>query len=580
MSSSLSPPLHTQILVIGGGPGGSHAATSLAREGFDVTLLEASAFPRYHIGESLIPSIPHLLKLTDADTKIRTFGFLPKPGAAMKFAQDKEPGYTDFLAVGPNNYSWNVFRAEFDDILLKHARSCGVKVFLETKVTSLEFDTSSAALQDKEPKAAVWEWTQGNPGSTLSGSISFDFLVDASGRSGIMSTKYLKNRRFNTNLKNIALWGYWVGDKKYSRGSPPLIAPWFEALTDGSGWAWWIPLHNGTTSVGVVLDQHVLNNDKATHETLSTLAHILEKASGSLGSDRYLKRYLYSLEKLAPGLCALIAEATLVWDLTSFLEIGHVENVPKGPVHMASDFSYSASKYAGRRYRIVGDAGAFIDPWFSSGVHLAMTSALSAAASIAAALRKDCSEEEAANFHSRRFAVSYTRFLIVVLSTYRQIRSQSMDVLCDVGEDNFDKAFLRIRPLIHGSADMGPKLSEVEVQQALDFCTNMFSTTPEMHQEVRRMIKSTSWQQQLELDAPNSEDPNYALESIAKAAHNSSSTTAHDEEETRRVLTNINARKIIFPDHDGLHSIQEEEMEGFAVRLTAGNLGLFKVPKA
>ena len=73
--------------------------------------------------------------------------------------------------------------------------------------------------------------------------------------------------------------------------------------------------------------------------------------------------------------------------------------------------------------------------------------------------------------------------------------------------------------------------------------------------------------------------PLSALGSIAKAAHSSSSTTFHDEEETRRVLANINARKIIFPDHDGLHSIQEEEMEGFAVRLTAGNLGLCKVPK-
>jgi len=167
----------------------------------------------------------------------------------------------------------------------------------------------------------------------------------------------------------------------------------------------------------------------------------------------------------------------------------------------ASDYSYSASRYAGPGYRIIGDAGAFIDPFFSSGVHLAMTGALSAAASICASVRGDCTEAEAAEWCNRRIAISYTRFLVVVLSAYKQIRAQSMKVLVDIDDETFDRAFMFLRPVIQGSGEMGAKISEDEVQRALDFCVKLFNpTTPEQHEAVRETLS------RMHLDSDNEKD--------------------------------------------------------------------------
>lgn len=180
-------------------------------------------------------------------------------------------------------------------------------------------------------------------------------------------------------------------------------------LLDGSGWVWFIPLHDGTTSVGVVMNQ-----DFATSK----------KREASSSRDFYL-----SSLKLVPNMQKLLKSGSFVSDLKS-----------------ASDFSYSSSSYAGPCLRIVGDAGCFIDPFFSSGVHLAMVGALSAATTICAAIRGDCEEQAAAEWHSTKVADGYTRFLLVVLSAYKQIRNQNQAVLSDLGEDNLDRAFAHFRP--------------------------------------------------------------------------------------------------------------------------------------
>ena len=110
-------------------------------------------------------------------------------------------------------------RSDFDDLLLKNAASNGVKVFEETKVINIEF-------MGDRPSAAQWQSKSG-----AQGTIAFDYLVDASGREGIMSTKYLKNRVFTNSLKNIAFWGYWRGGMTYGTGTAREGAPVFEALT-------------------------------------------------------------------------------------------------------------------------------------------------------------------------------------------------------------------------------------------------------------------------------------------------------------------------------------------------------------
>ncbi|KAH7926941.1 FAD/NAD(P)-binding domain-containing protein [Leucogyrophana mollusca] len=537
---SASPPSHIQILVVGGGPAGSYAATVLAREGLGVAILEAAKFPRYHVGESLIPSVRHYLRFIDAEQKLVDYGFKHKPGSAIKFNQYKQEGYTDFVALGHSNSSWNVVRSEFDELLLDHARSCGVHVFEQTRVKCLQFSTS----EPSRPLAAEWA----RSATDERGVTTFDYLVDATGRSGLMLTAYLKNRHFNASLKNIALWGYWRDVGTYGVGTAREGAPWFEALTDESGWAWFIPLHDGTTSIGVVMYQETYNTK-----------------TKALGSPSLEDRYR-SLLPLAPNLSKLIGGGTLVSKSTA-------GGPPEPLVRSASDYSYSASEYAGNSFRVVGDAAAFIDPFFSSGVHLALTSAFSAATTICAALRGDCSEAEAVVWHTKRVSLSYTRFQLVVLSAYKQIRAQNVDVLSEVDEDNYDRAFAAIRPVIQGASDMGSRLSDAELGRALDFCAKFFNpTSAERYGDVPTEL--------LDVTRPMV-DPS-ALEHALLATCSKRVPVPDKDElegrasELRMTVEKVNARRVMHREY-ALHNMEVEDITGYVVRLKRGSLGLVAV---
>lgn len=440
MSRTQIPP-KSQILVIGGGPAGSYSASCLAREGFEVTLFEAVTFPRYHIGESLLPSVGTYLEFIDAFEKVSSFGFLPKPGGAIKFNQQKREGYTDFSQFNQRTCSWQVTRADFDDLLLKHAKECGVNVFEETRVTEITFDGERPVSASYISKAEA-------------GTISFDYLIDASGRNGIMSTKYLKNRKMNPSLRNIAIWGYWKNCSRYKPGTEKESAIFVEALQDESGWVWFIPLHDGTVSVGVVQEESRLNEKKKAFR------------ESSRNQDTLLRDFYLDQLDLVPSLRAI---------MTSNAKLVEVGKDGGSAVRQASDYSYCATAYAGPGYRLAGDAGCFIDPFFSSGVHLALTSAMSAAATIASSIR-GLSEEEAGAWHSTKVGVAYTRFLVIVLGSYEQIRNQNLDVLSDIDEDNFDRAFNMIRPIIQGTADVNKRLTENEVEQTMDYMRNIVFT--------------------------------------------------------------------------------------------------------
>ena len=139
------------------------------------------------------------------------------------------------MSAGPDAYAWNVVRSESDDLMFRHAEKCGAKIFDGVKVQSLEFVpligsevVSDDKVENADPGRAVSATWSRKDGS--SGVINFDYLVDASGRAGIVSTKYLKNRSFNQDLKNVANWGYWKGAISYGVGTPKEGLPFFEAL--------------------------------------------------------------------------------------------------------------------------------------------------------------------------------------------------------------------------------------------------------------------------------------------------------------------------------------------------------------
>ncbi|KAK3378643.1 hypothetical protein B0T24DRAFT_520866 [Lasiosphaeria ovina] len=521
----MSIPASCTVLVVGGGPGGSYAASALAREGVDVVVLEADTFPRYHIGESLLASVRYFLRFVELDKKFDGYGFTRKNGAAFKL-NNKREAYTNFIAVnGPNGYSWNVIRAESDKLMLDYAGESGARVFQGVKVDSIVFDSAADfPLDDKvgnpgRPVAAAW--TRKSDGT--SGAINFDYVVDASGRNGIISTKHLKNRKFNQALKNVANWSYWKGAKTYAPGTDMEGSPFFEALTaDASGWCWAIPLHDGTLSVGVVMRQDL------------SLAR--KQALGSPSMEEFYRECL--------TLCPMIHERLAGAELVSNIKA-------------ASDWSYSASSYAGPNFRIVGDAGCFIDPYFSSGVHLAVASALSAAMTIQAARRGDCSEFEAAKWHSEKVAEGYTRFLLVVMTTLRQIRKGTEPVLSDFDEDGFDKAFGFFQPIIQGlaDADVGGKLTQGRVSDTVAFCLNAYNDiTPEARQAVLDKLER--------------------VRAAGRQAETKEDLEQLDQDELH-ILRTIRARQMLrAEDSMNIDNFSADAINGFVPRLARGSLGL------
>ncbi|KAB5566225.1 O-methyltransferase [Coniochaeta sp. 2T2.1] len=523
------------VLVVGGGPAGSYCAAALAREGIDTVLLEAEKFPRYHIGESMLPSLRHFLRFIDCDDKFDAHGFKIKNGATFALNHSLPPAYTDFVAAGgPNGYAYNVVRSEADEIIFRHAGQSGAHIFDGVKVSSLEFALSGLA-PSTDPDCEIPDpgrpvsasWTCKENGT--SGVVKFDYLVDASGRAGLMSTKYLKNRKMNTGvqLKNVATWGYWTNGGVYAKGTPREGCPYFEALHDASGWVWFIPLHTGQWSVGVVMNQDVSTQRK--------------REAGLDSKSLYLETV-----KNTPGIWALLTEATLVTDVKS-----------------ASDWSYNAPAYASPYVRIAGDAACFIDPFFSSGVHLALTASLSAAATVCASIRGQVSEMAAATWHSKKVSESYTRFLVVVSSALKQINAKDEPVIADYDEKSFDRAFKHFRPIIQGTADVSGKLSQAEISQTLGFCLGAFA--PVDVAEKNALLEKMRTLAIVDPEDLTDEKYNKALTELQSVL----------TPEQLRILHTIRARQMLRPDDMlNIDSIGSDIIDGLSPNLVTGQLGL------
>jgi flavin-dependent dehydrogenase len=374
-----SVPDHTRVLIIGGGPGGSTAATLLAKQGYDVTLLERARFPRYHIGESLLPSILQILDLLGAREKMERFGFQKKQGAYLEWGPERW-GLNFGELSGNCTYAFQVERADFDHLLLQHSESMGVRVFEGVEVKDLTFE-------GERPIRATWvkraadsqnatKNGNGTGGNTQDeGEITFDYLIDASGRAGIMATHYLQNRRYHKIFQNVAIWGYWENADRMATGREGDIA--VGSIPDG--WLWAIPLRDNTTSVGVVMHKDTI-----------------------VGRGRLsLEELYFDAINQTPFIKDIVAPGTLVSSLYS-----------------EQDYSYASQRFCGPGFFMVGDAACFLDPLLSSGVHLATYSGLLAAACVGSSFRGEVIEDEASVFYEKCYRQAYLRFLVFLSAFY------------------------------------------------------------------------------------------------------------------------------------------------------------------
>jgi flavin-dependent dehydrogenase len=333
-------PADYAVLVVGGGPGGSSAATFLARGGLRVALAEREAFPRFHVGESLLPAnMPVLDRLGVLDA-VKARGFLVKYGAYFH-DQDLDLGYQFFFREGKPwpSYTYEVQRGEFDKILLDHAAA-------QPNVTLLQPATVERVAFDEDGVTATVAEAAGPR------EVRARFLVDASGRDAFIATRHGKRRPVE-GLGKVALFAHFRGGKRW----PGKEAGNIRIFSFEPGWFWYIPFHNGTSSVGCVLHARTVR-----------------------GHERSLEQLYHSLIARCRGL----AEA--------------LDGAPRiTAVHSAANFSYQTEPAIGDRFVCVGDAIAFLDPIFSSGVYLATQSAELSSVEILKAFREN-------RFEARRFA--------------------------------------------------------------------------------------------------------------------------------------------------------------------------------
>lgn len=336
--SSVSQPSSTDtavcrcdVLVIGGGPAGSTMASLLARQGREVVLVEKCRHPRFHIGESLLPANVPLFEALGLREQIAAIG-LPKYGVEFVSPQHAAHSFVEFSQAWDKRLpmAWQVRRSEFDEVLFRHAQAQGAQVHEDCLVRAVDFDTEGATVRAEMGDGGLRRWRA-------------RYVVDASGRDTLLARQLgLKQR--NPRHNSAAMFGHFRGARRLvgERLQGNISIFWFE-----HGWFWFIPLADGSTSVGATCWPHYLQS-----------------------RSKPLKDFFMDTLAMCPPLAARLEGATLLNDA----------------VQATGNFAYSARQACGERYLMLGDAFAFIDPVFSSGVYLAMASAFEAVDVVVATL--------------------------------------------------------------------------------------------------------------------------------------------------------------------------------------------------
>jgi flavin-dependent dehydrogenase len=318
--STPSPEHAVDAVVIGGGPAGSTVSTLMAQQGLKVRLFERETFPRFHIGESLIPETYWVLKRLGMLEKMQKSHFTQKFSVQFVNSQGRESAPFYFWDNKPHECSqtWQVERSEFDQMMLNNAREHGVDVHEGVRVHDVLFEGDRAVgVRIKDGYAFT--------------DVRAKVVVDASGQNGLIMNR--RNLRIWDPLLNKgAIWTYWKGayrDAGRDAGATLVIQ-----TGNKKGWFWYIPLHDDVVSVGVVAPFDYLFK----------------------GRTDYAATYEEEVRD-CPGVTERVATATRI---TGYFA--------------TKDYSYRSKQVAGDGWVLVGDAFGFLDPLYSSGVLLALKS--------------------------------------------------------------------------------------------------------------------------------------------------------------------------------------------------------------
>ena len=340
------------MVVIGGGPAGSTAATLLARAGLAVAVFEKARFPRAHVGESLLPATLAILDDIGVLPAVEREGFVEKWGATMCWGRTPEPWSWYFKETNRRfPHAYQVWRPRFDQILLDHSATCGADVRQGTGVADVEFADGRAA------GVRLLDGTR----------VPARMVIDASGQASLLARK-LGLKVWDAEFRNLAVYGYFAD-------CPHLPPPdqgniLIESCRDG--WLWKIPLAGGVSSIGAVVDRDV---------------------GAAAVRKRGLRRFLTDQ----------IGASQRIADLAGSRQ-------PTAEPEAVRDWSYSASRMTGPGYVLVGDAACFVDPLFSTGVHLAVSAAHIAASYVVSALSDPEFAADAADAFERLYRTQYEHF--------------------------------------------------------------------------------------------------------------------------------------------------------------------------
>jgi flavin-dependent dehydrogenase len=369
------------VVVIGGGPGGAATAGLLAGMGHRVLVIEREKFPRYHIGESLITGALPTLDDLGLLKRLDAMGFTKKYGGTLLWGKNQGTWGFRFTESALYDHAYQVRRADFDALVLGRARELGATVLEEVTVREPVFDG--------ERMVGI---TYNEKGSKEIRTVRSKFVIDASGQNHLLA-KHFDMVSWHDDLRNIATWSYWQGCNLYSGTKAGDII----SENRPTGWVWFIPLSDGTVSVGYV-----------------TPLEEYQKSGKSL-EELYLEQVSATEE-----VSTLVKGARRV---SAFRNI--------------RDWSYTAERFHGPGWALVGDAAAFVDPLLSTGVTLALRGARALADAVDGSLRDASVENELLGLYED----SYRTFLDSVLDFVRFFYDRTKNK-----EDYWDKAQQQIDP--------------------------------------------------------------------------------------------------------------------------------------